>query len=47
MTGWSLDADDERMRSFEFFLKKPFDFRQAGRIVERAVAMSALRRGDQ
>jgi hypothetical protein len=47
MTGWALDADDERMRSFEFFLKKPFDFRQAGRIVERAVAMSALRRGDQ
>jgi len=43
MTGWSLSADDERLKPFDFLLQKPFDDRQARRVVDEAVLMSRQR----
>ncbi len=43
MTGWWLAPEDERMRHFDFLLQKPFDVKQARRVIDNAVAMSRLR----
>ena len=43
MTGWSLSCDDERLKPFDFLLQKPFDDRQARRVVDEAVLMSRQR----
>jgi PAS domain S-box-containing protein len=47
MTGWSIEPEDERMRPFDFLLQKPFDGQQSRTVVERAVAMSRLRRPER
>jgi hypothetical protein len=43
MTGWWLAPEDERMRHFDFLLQKPFDVKQARRVIDNAVAMIRLR----